>query len=190
MSKAEIIDSWKSAGLEARKAPVIEKILRVVHVGAMLTGLLAHDGQKIFWMTNNDTISEGKKRAAETLKVFAQVLEIYRRNGVTFDLVGGCTPFAEMHTDTLDLLSAADIISGVMADYLTKCQDTATKGIKLKKGGNDVLQWLPLDGVGLSKAVIVMRLHDDEIRLGRLQIPSKFQGKIVGIPIHKGPMTS
>ncbi len=37
-----------------------EKLLRVVHLSAFLTALLAHDGQKIFWMSDKDNREHAK----------------------------------------------------------------------------------------------------------------------------------
>ena len=43
-------------GLGGRKPYVVEKLLRIVHMSAFLTTLLAHNGQKIFWMSDHDSI--------------------------------------------------------------------------------------------------------------------------------------
>jgi hypothetical protein len=49
-------DTLRSESLGERKPDVNEKLLRVAHIAAFLTGLLIHDGQKIFWMTDHDSI--------------------------------------------------------------------------------------------------------------------------------------
>lgn len=75
--------------LGERKPEVNEKLLRVVHIAAFLVGLLAHDGQKIFWMTDHDAISPTREMHEKTLDLFHRVLGIYSRKGYTFPLMGG-----------------------------------------------------------------------------------------------------
>ena len=174
----------RDAGFGSKKPEVIEKALRITHMAAFLTGLLAHDGQKIFWMTDNDAISEGERGATETLSLFARAVEIYKRSGVSFDVIGGGTAFAKRHADTLDLLSAADIVCGALSDYLTKREDVAKSGNKGKGGTDRVLQWMPLNGVGLGKLVLVMRPDRDGVRLGSLQIETDVPQEQVEVPIH------
>ncbi len=177
-------EQLKAAGFRSRKPAVIEKALRVTHMAAFLAGLLAHDGQKIFWMTDNDAISEGERGASETLSLFARALELYTRKGVSFELVGGGTTFAKRHTDTLDLLSAADIVCGALSDYLTKRENVPEPDIKVKEGSDRVLQWMPLSGVGLSKLVLVMRPDHGGIRIGSLRMRTDVRQERVEVPIH------
>ena len=179
-----VLQQLDAAGFQARKPDVLEKVFRIVHIAALLTGLLAHDKQQIFWMTDNDAISEGQRRATETLSLFTRALWTYTRPAVSFDLVGGGTTFAERHTDTLDLLSAADIVSGALADYLTKSQDMGYVDITVKAGSDRVLQWMPLNGVGLSKLVLVIRPDQDGIRLTQLQFQTAVPQELVEVPIH------
>ena len=179
-----VLRQLEAAGFTTRKPDVLEKLFRIVHVAAFLAGFLGHDRQKIFWMSDNDAISEGQQRATETLSLFARVLETYTRTGVSFDLVGGGITFAERHTDTLDLLSAADIVCGALADYLTKHQDIADADIMVKVGSDRVLQWMPLDGIGLRKLMLVIRPDQDGIRLAQLQFQTDTPHEIVEVPIH------
>ena len=181
--RSAILKQWKDTGFHARKPKVIEKLVHVVHVAAFLAGLLGHDRQKIFWMTDNDAISQNRQMARETLKIFAHVLETYTRRGVSFELVGGCTTFDERNIETLDLLSAADIASGALADYLTNSQVNENEGIMVKRGCDSVLQWMPLDGVGLSKLAMVIRPDQGGVQLGCLQLRSDVQQDIIDVPI-------
>ncbi len=160
----------EDAGLGRRKPDVNEKAMRVVHLAALLAGLLAHDGQKIFWMTDNDAISEGEQGALDTLRMFARALGIYTREGVSVETVEGATAFEDRHTDTLDLLSACDIVAGAVSDYMSKLEDMAEADITVKEGSDRVLQWMPVDGVGLRKVVLVARPDRGGICVGTLQI--------------------
>ena len=156
----------EDAGLGRRKPDVNEKAMRVVHLAA----LLAHDGQKIFWMTDNDAISEGEQGALDTLRMFARALGIYTREGVSVETVEGATAFEDRHTDTLDLLSACDIVAGAVSDYMSKLEDMAEADITVKERSDRVLQWMPVDGVGLRKVVLVARPDRGGICVGTLQI--------------------
>ena len=177
----------EDAGLGTRKPDVNEKAMRVAHLAAFLAGLLAHDGQKIFWMTDNDAISEGQQGAGDTLRLFSRALGIYTRKGVSFEMVAGATAFEDRHTDTLDLLSAADIVAGAISDYMSKRQDTAEPDITVKEGSDQVLQWMPVDGVGLRKVALVVRPNRGGIRVGMLQIQTEVRQEIREIPIDMSP---
>jgi hypothetical protein len=79
-----IAQTLKSAGLGERKQHVNEKLLRVVHMAAFLTGLLAHDGQKILWMTDHDAICANREMHDTTLRLFQRVLSLYTAKQHTF----------------------------------------------------------------------------------------------------------
>ena len=49
-------------GLGGRKPLEVEKLLRVVHMTAFLAALLVHTGQKIFWMSDNDSICANREQ--------------------------------------------------------------------------------------------------------------------------------
>ena len=135
-------------------------------------------------MTDKDAISEGEQGASATLSLFARTLKIYTRKGVSFEVVGGGTEFTEKHTNTLDLLSVSDVVSGVLSDYLTKREDMAESDITVKAGSDHVLQWMPHHGVGLSKVVLVLRSAQGGFRVGTLQIQTDVPQEIVEVPIH------
>ena len=177
---AESREDWEivqqqleDAELGTRKPKVNEKALRVTHLAGMLCGLLAHDGQKVFWMTDKDPIAEGKEGARDTLALFARTLQMYTRQGVSFDLVGGGTTFEGRHTDTLDLLSATDIVAGTLSEYMTRRKGTAGEDTKVKEGSEKVLQWMPAQGVGLRKAVLIVRPVGEGIGVGVLKFKTE-----------------
>jgi hypothetical protein len=98
-------------GIANRKHSVNEKLLRVVHIAAFLTGLLAHDGQQIFWMKDHDSIAPSKETHAKMLALFQRVIGLYTRPNCMYPLLGGALPFEERSLHMLDLLSAADIVA-------------------------------------------------------------------------------
>jgi hypothetical protein len=146
---AFIAQTLKEAGLGERKAAINEKLLRIVHVLAFLTGLLAHNGQKIFWMIDHDAISPTKEMHIKSMKLFQRILTMYARPGYTFPLFGGALPFEDRDLKTLDLLSATDLVAGSIEQCLT--------GKKIKPDIARILQWLAHDGIGLKKMNLIMR---------------------------------
>ena len=121
-----IAQALTEAGVAERKTEVNEKLLRVVHLAAFLTGLLAHDGQRIFWMTDNDAIAPNAEMHRKTLILFERVLGIYARKGINFQQLGGAVPFKDRDLQTLDLLSATDIVAGSLDQYLTELDTVST----------------------------------------------------------------
>ena len=154
---AQLAELVKTAGLGERKPRVTEKLLRVVHLTAFLCGLLAHDGQKLFWMTDNDAICESEPLHRQMLELFGRVLPLYSREGCTFPLLGGAKPFEERSLEMLDLLSAADIVAGALDQYLTQRAAAPPEDIHVKPGCELVLQWLAHDGIGLKKMCVLLR---------------------------------
>jgi Arc/MetJ family transcription regulator len=144
-----IAQTLKEAGLGERKAAINEKLLRIVHVLAFLTGLLAHDGQKIFWMTDDDAISPTKEMHVKTMALFQRILAMYARPNYKFPLFGAALPFEARDLTTLDLLSATDIVAGSIEQILT--------GKRVKPSVARILQWLAHDGIGLKKMNMIMR---------------------------------
>lgn len=134
-----------------------EKLLRVVHLAAFLVGLLAHDGQKIFWMSDHDAICPNKEMHDHALSLFQRLLGIYTRPHCTYPVLGGALPFAERSLEMTDLLSAADVVAGSVAQYLTKLDSQRHEDISVKDGSDSVLCWLAQDGVGLKKITFLLR---------------------------------
>lgn len=177
-TKELISKALAEAGLGERKPEINEKLLRIAHVAAFLTGLLAHDGQKIFWMTDHDAISPTPEMHKKTLELFGRILNIYARKGYSFPLVGGALPFEdrneELSLQLLDLLSATDIVAGSVDQYLTQKDSVAENEIKVKQGCDRVLQWLARDGIGLKKMNLIMRPGENgSITTGALEFRLK-----------------
>lgn len=147
----------KEAGASERKSAVTEKLLRVIHLAAFLTGLLARDGQKIFWMTDHDAIAPTREVHQETLALFQRVLGLYARKGFMFPLIGGAVPFEERSIQMLDLLSSTDVVAGSLDQYLTQRDSVPPEDIKVKQGCDLVLKWLAHDGIGLKKMNVIMK---------------------------------
>ncbi len=152
-----LVDALNSVGVSVRKPAIAEKLARVVHLAAYLTALLGHNGQKVFWMTDNDEICPTQERHMELLNLFARVLPEYQRFGCQFDLMGGATPFEERSVEMNDLLSLPDLAAGIFGDYLTKRDDRKHEEIYVKQGADKIMLWLGSDGIGLKKLCCVLR---------------------------------
>jgi hypothetical protein len=149
----------EDGGFGARKPLVAEKVMRVIHTAAYLTALLGHQGQKIFWMTDHDSICPNPEMHNRMLELFHNVLGLYTSK--TFGLIGGARPFAERNTDYLDLLSAADIAAGTVAQYFTGRDELGEPNVCLKPGAERVLQWLGLDAWALKKLCVMISAGDN-----------------------------
>jgi hypothetical protein len=70
----------------------------------------------------------------------------------------------------IDLLSAADVAAGSVAEYLTKLDLHRPDDILVKEGSDSVLCWLAQDGVGLKKITLLLRrAHNDTIEAGTVE---------------------
>ena len=114
---AQILDD---AGLGGRKPREVEKLLRIVHMTAFLIAVLATDGQKIFWMTDNDSICANPVQHDSMMQLLQRVLPIYVRPGTDFPILGGALPFQPRSVEMNDLLSLPDVFAGAIAQYLSK----------------------------------------------------------------------
>jgi hypothetical protein len=110
------VSALKEFGYGDVRPKVAEKLFRVVHTTAFLLALLAHQGQKIFWMTDNDAIGETPERHRQLLSVLNSVIPLYTTK--TFSLLGGALPFQPRAFEILDLLSIADVAAGAVAQCL------------------------------------------------------------------------
>ena len=81
-----IIDTLDSEGFDGRKPAVNEKLLRVVHIVAFFSGLFTRDDQKVFWMTDNDAISETEEMHMNSLSLLQSVLTLYIKGNCSPDL--------------------------------------------------------------------------------------------------------
>jgi len=142
----------KQHGLGEWKLAVIEKLLCTCHVAAYLVSLLSEKEQKIFWMSDNDSIAANETAANHWQKIFCNILNYYSDHD--FSLIGGVLPFKEKNTNTLDLLSSCDIVAGSIEHYYTRM----SKNIEdLKEEADKVLRWLCFDGLMLKKHAVILK---------------------------------
>jgi len=125
--------------------------------------------------------SEAHKRL---LSLYQNVLTLYSTR--KFGLMGGALPFQERHTGYLDLLSAADVVSGTINQYLTERDRVGEENACVKEGADKVLLWLGHDGLALKKLNMLMRLGDDgTLCSGIMEFsPKKIPNDKTFLPIH------
>ena len=177
-----IVEALESEGFGGRKPHVSEKLLRVVHIVAFLAGLFTRDGQNVFWMTDNDAISETEEMHKQTLSLFQRILTLYTKEGTKFPVLGGALPFPDRELGTRDMLSATDVVAGSLSQYLTQKDTVASHEIRIKDGCDRVLQWLGHDGIGLKKMNVVMREGKDG-RIGSATVEFQQLRKPSGVTI-------
>lgn len=152
-------------GFGSWKPDVAEKLLRVAHVGAFLTALLCSNEQKLFWMSDDDAICANEELHRSALRLFYSALDLYKEPGISFGITGGGAPFKERHLQSLDLLSATDVVASSVEHYLTKRDANDGPDFEVKAGSDQVLQWLAHDGLALKKMNMILRPTDE----GRIQ---------------------
>ena len=157
----ELAGILRKEGVGEWKQGVVEKLLRIAHMTAFLTTLLARDGQKIFWMTDNDNVCANEEQHKGALALFERATRIYRRRNQNFPLIGGAMPFQPKSLDFLDILSAADVTASTLEHYFTRKDKEFEAELAVKPGAESVLRWLTSDGIGLKKATFIVRLRED-----------------------------
>ncbi|MEJ6079735.1 hypothetical protein MT391_14520 [Vibrio sp. 1-Bac 57] len=149
----------KANNLGVWKPKVAEKLMRITHIAAYLTNLLAEEDQKLLWMTDSDAIASTSSQLNDLIKVFDRVLLLYGEK--PYPLVGGAIPFKERSVKMLDLLSCADISAGSIEHYFTR-KDKMNDSLTVKEEANSVLEWLSRDGIGLKKKTIIIQSAEED----------------------------
>jgi hypothetical protein len=153
-SQQFIVKTLSDHGFGELKPAVAEKMMRIVHFSAYLVALLSRDGQKIFWMTDHDSIAPNSERHMQTLSVFNSLLAHYSKHG--FSMVGGALPFVERLPMWLDLLSAPDIVAGSVEHYMSR-RKIFGEQFTITEHCNKVLTWLAVQGIGLKRHTVIIR---------------------------------
>jgi hypothetical protein len=167
-------EGFLSEGLGDWDLAVVEKLMRVVHMAAYLAALLAADGQKIFWMSDHDSICPNEGKHGSMMAIFDRVLRIYTRPGVDYPLIGSARPFDPPSIEMNDLLSLADVVAGSVAQYLTKSDTESPEELVVKNGAERVFLFLGTEGIGLRKATFVIRLNNNsEVVAGPMEMVAR-----------------
>lgn len=170
-----------NSGFGEWKPHVAEKLLRITHLMAYIIALLSKEGQKIFWMSDHDSIVESNDISAS--RIVSSLLPEYGRKEL--GVFGFATPFAERSLMYLDALSLTDLTAGALQNYFT--QDKVTVGkLQVRNEEADITDWLGHQSF-LKKHCVMFRYVDDKhfvasnIVFEALKIPEN----TVVIPIYR-----
>jgi hypothetical protein len=147
--------AFQENGLGTVKRHVAERLFRITHIAAFLVALLGHEGQKLFWMTDHDSIAATPEGHRNLLAALDRVLPLYTTKRLS--LIGGARPFPERTFSYLDLLSAPDIAAGAIAQVLSGFDAVGHDKVQIKEGGDHALRWLCHDSVTLKKLCLVVK---------------------------------
>lgn len=167
-----VADALEKRGYGSVRPKVAEKLFRVVHIIAFLLALLGHEGQKIFWMTDNDSIAESSDKHYKLLGVLNDVLPLYTTK--SFGLLGGARPFQPRSFDYLDLLSVPDIAAGALAQCISSTSALGHESARIKDGGDHILRWLCYDSFALKKfSMIIKRDTKGDVGFGTINLEAR-----------------
>ncbi|MBH3426172.1 hypothetical protein [Pseudomonas alkylphenolica] len=160
-------DALAQIGMSYLKPAVAEKLFRVIHYLSFLVTLLSKEDQKVFWMTDHDSIAANPERFADALSYFCRVLGHY--SDKRYALVGGAVPFEEKDSSFLDLLSIPDLVGGAIENYFTSKSRSLDDQFLVKSGSDVILKWLVHHGVGLKKHTMMICRDDVGVRASTLK---------------------
>jgi len=154
-SSTVLQEALAKIGMSYLKPAVAEKLFRVTHYLSFLITLLSKDGQKVFWMTDNDAIAANTERFQDALSYLCRMLGHY--SDKRYETVGGAVPFKEKDSGFLDLLSIPDLVGGAVENYLTNKAQGGGGDFSIKPGSEVILKWLANQGISLKKHTMIIR---------------------------------
>ena len=98
---------------------ILEKAFRICNFSCLILSQLLQDGGGYWWMTDRDSIAQGKERWEFTTKLHSQTLNHYCEH-LTDIKNGYSIPFNKDDEENYfseDFLSLSDLISGAIDDY-------------------------------------------------------------------------
>lgn len=175
--KVNASNKLQELGIGKWKPDVAEKLTTVVHIISYLVSLLSDKRQKIFWMTDHDSIAE-EKSIQDTLNFFSEILYYY--SDYEHPLISGGVPFKEKCIMTLDLLSSTDIVAGSLEYYFTSLRNKTEKN---NESAYKVLEWLANDGIGLKKQTILVKKVGNDIVTSSINFSLSEENNDIFIPV-------
>jgi len=152
-AQLEMVEILKDAELGDWKPEPAEKLITVIHLVSYFIAILAKDGQKIFWQSDEDAIMANDEKMAQAGRLFARVLGLYTTK--KFPILGYAKSFGKDSTLLLDLLSVPDLVAGSIEHYLTRKDNLAE--LTIKDGANKILVWHGYQGLALKKYAFIFR---------------------------------
>lgn len=151
-----ILNLLENSGVGGWTTNVAERVLRITHLASYLAAVVVSEGQKVFWMTDNDDIVPNDAQGQRAMNIFSTLIPEYTSKNIL--RVGWAVPFQNSTCTThLDLLSATDLACGVLSEYLSTRNSQKT----ISPSKSLLVQWLSSDSSTLKKLSVEMRLFDD-----------------------------
>lgn len=157
------------------KPHVLQKALRVFHLGAFMISLLCREGQKLFWMSDNDAVIANRDLHRLAAAVFLPLIDDYCR--FKLDKFAFAPPFEDRSDMThIDLLSATDLAAGVFRQIVARLEGRNPVSRVTTEALED---WIGKSGIALRKA---------NIRISRGTSDSELEAYVVGDLDPKGQL--
>lgn len=150
----EITSILKDYGLGEWENKTAEKLMRIVHTVAYWLTVLTKEDQKVFWMTDDDSIAANRKRKDALGNLFCRLLRFYS-NSRQFPTIGYATPF-DRQNNLNDLISISDLVAGSIASYFSAIH--TQKDPMIKDTSDKILIWLCNQGLGLKRLTVLFDL--------------------------------
>lgn len=150
----EITTILKDHDLGEWKNETAEKLMRIVHTVAYWLTVLTKDGQKVFWMTDDDSIAANEKKKDALGNLLFRLLGLYS-NSRQFPTIGYATPF-DQKNNLNDLLSISDLVAGSISSYFSAIH--TQEDPMIKDTSDKILIWLCNQGLGLKRLTMLFDL--------------------------------
>lgn len=176
----------KNEGLGEWKGAVAERLLRIVHTVSYLVALLAREGHKVIWMTDDDAIAPNAEKADALGRLLGRIMRQYAK--VDYGTIGYALPFKPEKAgqpDLRDLLSITDLAAGCVAHFYNEKEKSQDP--RIREQANRVLLWMSRQGIGLKRLNFVVRPSRDDKNLIETAIAEfvpKEAAEVTNIPVY------
>jgi hypothetical protein len=143
----------KHEGLGDWKPHIAEKILRVIHLQALLVCGLTNEKHKFLWLTDTDAITKDIKSLG---RIFHRIFNFYSTH--SFKVFGYAVPFENPDKTLDDLLAVPDLVAGALLEYFNQLEESQKENCNflVQSKSNDILLWLAKENTALKKLVILI----------------------------------
>lgn len=177
----EFGDLFRNENLGDYKPIIAEKVLRITHLSGYFLRLLGRKGQKLFWMSDHDSIHP--KNSGDAFgELYHRVLTLYMPEDY-FERIGYASPFEVDKRGELpleDILSLSDLSAGAVEHVFSK--GARNEEIETEGEMGQLFSWLSNQGLGLKKVSIVVNKGKDNLIRSSLV---NFKMQVAGAGIRK-----
>jgi len=154
------------------KPVVAERMFRILHFIGYLFGLLSGENQKVFWMTDHDSIVANDQQTETVGRFFSNTIRSYAR-GRTIKHIGFAKSFnaVEPHMDLNAMTEISDLAAGVVQFIYSHLPDL---NAPVTNGTRSLLEFMGYQGVGLKKLTYLIKsAGGDAVTTGFIDISLK-----------------